>query len=136
MRIDDAASVMTEDERETLQEEIRLDSFFKWVWRGKWFIILLVVLASSVATRMGFQQPEIHDFAFKLESELDEEKASNLSPSSTERSPLIEKVVPGAAVSPDVWRGAAIAGLLGAIAGVAVACVLGYYYTPARRDRL
>jgi hypothetical protein len=78
-------------------------------------------------------QPSDRDFAFKLESELDNVKASNLSPTSTEKSHLIEKVVPGAAVRPDIWRGAATAGLLAALAGVAVACVVGYY-RPARRD--
>ena len=258
MRIDATASVMTQENRETLQEEIRLDSFFKWVWRGKWFIIFLVVLASGVAAFMGLRQPELHtsialievgrvwgkplkdiyvtveianspgfiqdvaakagvrpaqlgksvqvgalesgvphsiypilirvtarhesadeavrfaqavadeivarherlfdeaiaphlerqrkleqqlkemgaqpsdrDFAFKLESELDNVKASNLSPTSTEKSHLIERVVPGAAVRPDIWRGTATAGLLAALAGVAVVCVVGYY-RPAR----
>jgi len=258
MRIDATAPVMTQEKRETPQEEIRLDSFFKWVWRGKWFIIFLVVLASGVATVMGLQQAELHtsialievgrvwgkplkdmyvtveianspgfiqdvankigvrpaqlhrsvqvdalesgvphsiypilirvtarhesadeavrlaqsvadeivarhqtlfdeamaphlerqhqleqrlkelgsqpsdrDFAFKLEGELDDVKANNLSPTSTEKTHLIEKVVPGAAVRPDIWRGAATAGLMAGLAGVAVACVVGYY-RPAR----
>lgn len=250
---------MTEEKRETIEEEIRLDSFFKWVWRGKWLIIFLVVVASGAATVMGLRQPELHtsialievghvwgkplkdiyvtveianspgfiqdvaakagvkpaqlgrsvqvgalesgvphsiypilirvtaktenadesvrlaqavadeivarheklfdeaiaphlerqrqleqrlkeigsspadrDFAFKLEGELDEVKASNLSPTSSEKTHLIEKVVPGAAIRPDIWRGAATAGLMAAIAGVAVACLVGYY-KPARR---
>ena len=247
-------SVMIEEKPETFEDEIRLDSFFKWVWRGKWLIIFLVVVASGVATVLGLRQPELHtstalievghvwgkplkviyvtleianspgfiqdvadkvgvkpgqlgrsvqvgalesgvphsiypilirvsartesasesvrlaqavadeivarheklfgeaiaphldrqrqleqklkeigslpsdrDFAFKLEGELDEVKASNSSPTSTEKTHLIEKVVPGAAVRPDVWRGAATAGLIAAIAGVAAACLMGYY---------
>jgi len=245
---------MIEEKPETFEDEIRLDSLFKWVWRGKWVIIFLVVVASGVATVLGLRQPELHtstalievghvwgkplkdiyvtveianspgfiqdvadkvgvkpgqlgrsvqvgalesgvphsiypilirvsartesasesvrlaqavadeivarheklfgeaiaphldrqrqleqklkelgsqpsdrDFAFKLEGELDEVKASNSSPTSTEKTHLIEKVVPGAAVRPDVWRGAATAGLIAAIAGVAAACLMGYY---------
>jgi hypothetical protein len=257
-------SVMTEEKRETIEDEIRLDSFFKWVWRGKWLIIFLVVVASGAAAVMGLRQPEIHtsialievghvwgkplkdiyvnveianspgfiqdvadkagvkpaqlgrsvqvgalesgvphsiypilirvtaktesagesvrlaqavadeivarheklfkeaiaphlerqrqleqrlkeipihcatslgcqwsptdrDFAVKLEAELDEVKASNSSPTSTDKTHLIEKVVPGATIRPDIWRGAATAGLIAAIAGIAVACLVGYY---------
>ena len=252
-------SVKTEENRETSEDEIRLDSFFKWVWSGKWLIIFLVVVAGGAAMVMGMRQPELHtsialievghvwgkplkdiyvtvetanspgfiqdvaakagvkpaqlgrsvqvnaletgvphsiypilirvaaktesadesvrlaqavadeivarhqklfdeaiaphldrqrqleqrlkemgsppsdrDFAFKLEGELDEVKASNSSPTSTEKTHLIEKVVPGATVRPDIWRGAATAGLIAGIAGVAVACLMGYY-RPARR---
>jgi hypothetical protein len=71
--------------------------------------------------------PSDRDFAFKLEGELDEVKASNSSPTSTDKTHLVEKVVPGAAIRPDIWRGAATAGLMAAIAGVAVACLVGYY---------
>jgi hypothetical protein len=254
MRIDATVSVMTEGNRETFEEEIRLDSFFKWVWRGKWLIIFLVVVASGLAAVMGLRQPEFYtsvalievghvwgkplkdiyitveianspgfiqdvaaksgvkpgqlgrsvqvgalesgvphsiypilirvtaktesagesvrlaeavadeivarheklfeeaiaphlerqhsleqrlkeigsqpsdrDFAFKLEAELDEVRASNSSPTSTEKTHLVEKVVAGATIRPDIWRGAATAGLIAAIAGVAVACLVGYY---------
>jgi len=247
-------SVMIEEKRETIEDEIRLDSFFKWVWRGKWLIIILVAVASGAAAAMGLRQPELHsstalievgrvwgkplkdiyvtveianspgfiedvaaktgvrpghlsrsvqvnalesgvphsiypillrvtartesadesvrlaqavadeivarhqklfdeaiashlerqrqleqrlkeigsapsdrEFAFKLENELDEVKASNSSPTSTERTHLIEKVVPGATIRPEIWRGAATAGLIAAIAGVAVAALTGYY---------
>jgi len=51
---------MAEENRETFEEEIRLDSFFKWVWRGKWLIIFLVIVASGLATLMGLRQPEAH----------------------------------------------------------------------------
>lgn len=247
-------SVITGEKRETFEEEIRLDSFFKWVWRGKWLIIFLVVIASGLAAVMGLRQPEVHtsialieighvwgkplkdiyitveianspgfiqdlaaktgikpgqlgrsvhvdaletgvphaiypilikvtartesadesvrlaqavadeiiarheklfeeaiaphlerqraleqrlkeigsapadrDYALKLESELDEVKANNSSPISTEKTHLVEKVVAGAASRPDIWRGAATAGLIAAIAGVAAACLMGYY---------
>ena len=247
-------SVMAEENRETFEEEIRLDSFFKWVWRGKWLIIFLVIVASGLAALMGLRQAETHtatalievghvwgkplkdiyvtveianspgfiqevaerrgvkaghlsrsvqvaavesgvphsiypilirvtaktesadesvrlaqavadeivarherlfeeaiaphlerqhsleqilkevqsspnerDFALKVKKELDEEKANNSSPLSTEKTRLIETVVPGATNRPDIWRGAATAGLMAAIAGVAVACLVGYY---------
>ena len=250
---------MTEEKLETFEEDIRLDAFFQWVWRGKWLIIFLVVVASGVAALMGLRQPEAHtsialievghvwgkplkdiyvtveianspgfiqevaakagvkpgqlgrsvqvgalesgvphsvypilvrvtaktedadesvrlaeavadeivarheklfeeaiaphlerqhsleqifkevqsspnerEFALKVKTELDEARANNSSPISTEKTHLIEKVVPGATIRPDIWRGTATAGLMGAIAGVAVACLVGYY-RPARR---
>jgi hypothetical protein len=245
---------MAEENRETSDEEIRLDSFFKWVWRGKWLIVFLVIVASGLAALMGLRQPEAHtsialievghvwgkplkdiyvtvemanspgfiqevaakagvkpgqlgrsvqvgalesgvphsiypilvrvtaktesaeesvrlaqavadeivarheklfeeaiaphldeqrsleqilnqvqssaterDFALKVKTALDEAKANNSSPISTEKTHLIEKVVPGASIRPDIWRGTATAGLIAAIAGVAVACLVGYY---------
>lgn len=251
-------SVMTEEKRETLEDEIRLGSFFKWVWRGKWLIIFLVIVASGLAALMGLRQPEAHtatalievgrvwgkplkdiyitieianspgfiqevaakagvkpgqlgrsvqvgalesgvphsiypilirviantesagesvrlaqtvadeivarheklfeeaiapylerqrrleqrlkeigpapsdrEFAIKLETELDEVKAGNSSPISTEKTRLVENIVAGATTRPDIWRGAAVAGLMAAVAGVAVACLVGYF-KPAR----
>jgi hypothetical protein len=245
---------MTEEKPETFEQEIRLDSVFKWVWRGKWLIIFLVLVAVGAAAIVGLRQPELHtsvalveigqvwgeplkdiyvtvetanspgfiqdvaaktgvrpgqlsksvqvdalesgvphslypilirvtartesadesvrlaqavadeivarheklfeeaiaphlerqrqleqrlkatgsassdrDFAFKLESEIDQLKASNLSPTSTRKTRLIDRVVPGATVRPDVWRGAATAGFIAAIAGVVVSCIIGYY---------
>lgn len=234
-------------------EEIRLDSFFNWVWRGKWLIIALVIVASGSAALIGLRQPELHtatalievghvwgkplkdiyvtievanspgfiqdvaaklgvkpaqlgrsvqvgavesgvphsvyailirvtartdgaeesvrlaqamadeivarheklfeeaiaphlqrqrqleqrlkemtapsdrELAFKVEGELDEVRANNSSPTSTAKTHLVEKVVPGATTRPDIWRGAATAGLMAAIAGVVAACLLGYY---------
>lgn len=259
MRINKTVSVTAEEKRETFEEEIRLDSFFKWVWRGKWLIIFLVIVASGLAAVMGLREPEIHastalvevghvwgkplkdiyvtveianspgfiqevaakagvkpgqlgrsvqvgavesgvphslypilirvtaktesadesvrlaqavadeivlrhqkffdeaiaphlerqrqleqrlreiqsapsarDLAFKLEGELDEVKANNSSPTSTEKTHLVEKVVPGATIRPDIWRGTATAGLIAAMVGVALACLVGYY-KPTRR---
>ena len=247
-------SVATAENEEALEEEIRLDSFFRWVWRGKWLIIVSVVLASSFASVIGLRQPELHtstalieigrvwgkplkdiyitvetanspgfiqdvaatlgiragllnravqvgalesgvphsiypilirvtaktenadesvrlaqavadeivsrheklfadaiaphlerqqrleqrlkelgsgptdrEYAFKLEAELDEVKSGNTSPTSTEKTHLVEKVVPGGTVKPDILRSTATAGLLGGIIGVAAACLLGYY---------
>jgi hypothetical protein len=51
---------MTAENEETFEEEIRLDSFFKWVWRGKWLILLLVVLASGLSAVTGLRQPDLH----------------------------------------------------------------------------
>ncbi len=72
-------------------------------------------------------QASTTDFALKIKTALDEAKANNSSPISTEKTRLIEKIVPGATIRPDIWRGAVTAGLMAAIAGVAVACLLGYY---------
>ena len=249
---------MTEKDEETFEEDIRLDSFFKWVWRGKWLIILLVIGASGLAAVMGLRQPQLstatalievgriwgkplkdiyvtveianspafmqdvaakagmkpgqlgrsvqvgavesgvphsvyailirvtaktesadesvrlaqavseeivdrheklfdeaiaphlehqrrlekrlketqsspsdRDFAIKLEGELDEVKANNSSPTS-EKTHRVEKVVAGPTIRPDIWRGTATAGLIAAIAGIALACLVGYY-KPARQ---
>ena len=51
---------MTEQKEELFEEEIRLDSFFRWIWRGKWLIILLVALASGTSLIFGLRQPEVH----------------------------------------------------------------------------
>jgi hypothetical protein len=247
-------SVITEDKRETFEQEIRLDNFFKWIWRGKWLIIFLVLVGSGAAAFMGLRQPELHtstalievgrvwgkplkdiyvtvelanspgfiqdvadksgvkpaqlgksvqvaalesgvphsiypilirvtaksesagesvrlaeavadeivarheklfadalaphlerqhqleqrlrelgsppsdrEMALKLETELDDVKTSNSSPTTTDKTHLIEKLVPGPASRPDVGRGAATAGLIAAIAGIALACLMGYY---------
>jgi hypothetical protein len=50
--------VITEEKRETVEEEIRLDDFFKWVWRGKWLIIFSVCGGAAVVA--GLRQPELH----------------------------------------------------------------------------
>lgn len=251
---------MTEEKEEAFEDEIRLDSFFKWVWRGKWLIVFLVVVASGAALLMGTRQPELHtasalievgrvwskplkdiyatveiansagflqdvaakagvkpgqlarsvqvgavesgvphslypilirvsaktenadesvrlaqavadeivarqeklfdeavapyleqqrsleqtlkdaesshvgaDLALKIKTQLDEVKANNSSPIATEKTHLAEKVVPGRAERPEVWRGAVTAGLIGAIVGVVVACLFGYYKPGAPR---
>ena len=72
-------------------------------------------------------QSSATDFALKVKTALDEARANNSSPISTDKTRLIEKIVPGATIRPDIWRGAATAGLMAAIAGVAVACLVGYY---------
>jgi hypothetical protein len=69
------------------------------------------------------------EIAFKIEAELAEVKANTASPTSTEKTHLVERVVPGATIRPDIWRGAATAGFIAAVAGVALACLIGYYKT-------
>jgi hypothetical protein len=76
--------------------------------------------------------PSAREFTFKLESELDELKSNNSAPTSSEKTHLVEEIVPGATIRPDIWRGTATAGLIAAIVGVAVACLVGYY-RPARQ---
>jgi hypothetical protein len=243
---------MTEEKQETLEGDIRLDGFFKWIWRGKWLIIFLVLVAIGVAAAIGLRDPALttttalievgkvwgkplkdlyvvveianspgfiqdvagktgirpaqlrrnvqvgavesgvphsiyailirvtaknesadesvrlaqavadeiiarheklfddaiaphlerqhqleqrlkeapptdRELAFKLENELEELRANNQSPISTEKTHLVEKVVPGPTTRPDIWRGAASAGLIAAIVGIAAACLIGYY---------
>lgn len=247
--------VMTEDKQEILEDEIRLDGFLKRVWRGKWLIILLVLVASAAAAAIGLREPALstatalievgkvwgkplkdiyvtveianspgfirelaaksgvtpgllrrsvqvaavesgvphsiyailirvtaktespeesvrlaqavadeiiarheklfqeaiaphlerqhqleqrlkeatpsdRDLTFKLEGELDELKANNQSPISSEKTHLVESIVPGPTIRPDIWRGTATAALIAAVAGVAAACLIGYYKTP------
>jgi hypothetical protein len=243
--------VMTEEKQETFEEDIRLDGFFKWIWRGKWLIILLVIVATGLAAAIGLRDPALttttalievgkvwgkplkdiyvtveianspgfiqevatktglkpgllrrsvqvaavesgvphsiyailirvtaktespdeskrlaqavadeiitrHEKLFedaiaphlerqhqleqrvkeappsdrdRLEGELAELKANNQSPISTEKTHLVESVVPGSTVRPDIWRGTATAGLIAALVGVAAACLIGYYKT-------
>lgn len=249
---------MTERKEETLEDEIRLDSFFTWVWRGKWLIIFLVIVAAGASVLMGLRQPELHtatalvevgrvwskplrdiyitvetanspgfiedvaakagvkpgrlgravqvaavesgvphalypilirvtgktesadesvrftqavtdeiiarheklfdetiaphrerqhqleqrlkelgtspsdrDFTIKLEGELDDVKANNTSPASTAKTHLVEKIVASRSARPGVWRGAATAGLIAAVIGVAMVSLVGYL-RPAR----
>lgn len=51
--------VMTERKEELFEDEVRLDSFFRWVWRGKWLIIFLVIVASGAAALMGLRETEV-----------------------------------------------------------------------------
>lgn len=245
---------MTEEKEETFVEEIRLGSFFTWVWRGKWLIILLVLAASALAAVMGMREPQIHtaaalieagrvwgkplkdiyvtvetsnspgfmqdvaaktgvksgrltksvqvgavesgvphslypilirvtskteiaeesvtlaqavadeivatheklfddaiaphlererhieeqlkgigsspsdrDFTLKLEAELHELKAANWSPISTQRTHIVGKIVPGSVMRPDIWRGVISAGVIAGIAGIVLACLMGYF---------
>jgi subunit length determinant Wzz-like protein len=48
------------EKEETPSDEIRLDAFLGWIWRGKWLIILLVIAASGLSAVMGMQQTETH----------------------------------------------------------------------------
>ena len=250
--------VTADEKQETFQDEIRLDGFFTWVWRGKWLIIILVIVASGLAAFWGMRRPELHtatalievgrvwskplkdiyataeiansagfiqevaakigvrpgllarnvevgavesglphsmypilikvtaksesadesvklaqavadeivdrhgkafdeaiapyiarerelertvkdlqsaasgrELAIKVQSELDEVKANNSSPISSQKTALVEKVVAGGTIRPDVWRGAATAGLVAAIIGIVIACLIGYF-KPAR----
>jgi hypothetical protein len=252
----------TEEKGKTFDDEVRLDTFFRWIWRGKWLIIVLIVGASGLAALTGVRQPVVHyaaalievgrvwgkplkdiyitvetanspgfiqevaaktgvkpghlarsvqvsavesgvphsiyailirvtaktedadesvrladavaeeivarhaklfdeaiaphlerqsrleqrlkeigsspsdrEFAVKLESELEEVKANNTSPTTTEKTHLVEKVVPGRVERPEIWRGAATAGLIAAFVGVAMACMLGYFKS-SRRENL
>ncbi|HSB09852.1 MAG TPA: hypothetical protein VLM38_10240 [Blastocatellia bacterium] len=252
---------MPEDEREAPDDEIRLDAFLTWIWRGKWLIILLVAAASGVTALTGAQQRETHtanalievgrvwgkplkdiyvtvetannpafvqeaaekanlrpgqlarhvqvapvesgrprsfapilvrvtantenaeesvrlaqvmaeeiiarhdklydealaphldqqrwleerlkqigtspveqDIALKIRTQLDEVVANNSSPIMTEKTHLIERIVPGSVSRPGNLRSVVTAGLIAGIVGVAIACVIGYFKA-ARPDR-
>ena len=51
---------MTATKQENPEYEIRLDHFFRWGWRGKWFILFLVIVAVAAAVLMGMRQPEVY----------------------------------------------------------------------------
>lgn len=239
---------------ETDYDEIRIDSFLRWIWRGKWIIVGLVVAGSGLAAVMGMQQRETHtanalievgrvwgkpikdiyvtvetannpafvqdvaekanlrpgqlarhvqvaavesgrprsfapilvrvtansetaeesvrlaeamtdeivarheklfdeamkphldqqhwleqrltqtgsssadqDIALKIRTQLDEVVANNSSPIMTEKTHLIERIVPGSTSRPGTLRSTVTAGLIAAIVGVAVACLVGYF---------
>jgi hypothetical protein len=42
------------------EDEIRVDTFLRWIWRGKWLIILLVIGASGLSVVMGMRQREAY----------------------------------------------------------------------------
>jgi hypothetical protein len=244
---------MTDTKEETSEDEVRLDSFFRWVWRGKWLIVFLVIVAIGASALMGSRQTDLYtatalvevgrvwskplrdiyitveianspgfiedvaakagvkpgqlgrstqvaavesgvphslypilirvtgktesadeavrfaqavadeiiarhdrlfdetiaphlerehqleqrlkelgssasdrEFAIKLEAELYEVRANNTSPASTAKTHLVEKIVASRAARPDIWRGAATAGLMAFVVGVAVASLVGY----------
>ena len=67
------------------------------------------------------------ELAVRLESELDEIKSNNTSPTVTEKTHLLGPVVKSGVVRPSIWRGVAIATLLAALAGLAAAIVFGHF---------
>ena len=71
------------------------------------------------------------EFASKLEGELEDVKANNSSPVSTSKTHLIEKIVASRAPRQSIWRGAATAGFIAAVAGIVVVSLIGYL-RPAR----
>ena len=55
-----ALLVMTARKEEAIEDEIHLGDFLTWVWRGKWLIIFLIIVASGAALFMGLRQPELY----------------------------------------------------------------------------
>src|SRR2546430_2184519 len=131
-------------------DEIRLDRYVIAVWRAKWWIILLALVATAVAAFIANRQPAVHeatalvevgrvwnqplkqlqsssrDTAIKLESELEEVRTNNTSPIATSKTHLVDKIVPGKAIKPPIWRSAASWGLVAALAGLIVALMIGH----------
>jgi len=60
----------------------------------------------------------------RLQAELAEVKANNTSPTVTEKTRLVEPVVPGAIIAPAPWRGVAVSAMLALFATVAAAILL------------
>jgi Chain length determinant protein len=71
-------------------------------------------------------QSSSRDIAIKLESELEEVKTNNTSPIATSKTHLVDKVVPGKAIKPPIWRNAASWGLVAGLAGLIVALMIGH----------
>lgn len=72
------------------------------------------------------------DTAIKLEAELEEVKTNNTSPIATSKTHLVDKVVPGKAIKPPIWRSAASWGLIAGLAGLIVALIIGHAKSRAR----
>jgi hypothetical protein len=68
--------------------------------------------------------PGGRELAFKLQAELDDVKSNNISPTVTERTRLVEAVVPGSTIAPSVWRGVAISAILALLASVTAVILL------------
>jgi hypothetical protein len=71
-------------------------------------------------------QSSSRDTAIKLESELEEVKINNSSPIATSKTHLVDKIVPGKAIKPPIWRSAASWGLTAGLAGLIVALMIGH----------
>jgi hypothetical protein len=71
-------------------------------------------------------QSSSRDTAIKLESELEEVKTNNTSPIATSKTHLVDKIVPGKAIKPPIWRSAASWGLVAGLAGLIVALMIGH----------
>jgi len=71
-------------------------------------------------------QSSSRDTAIKLEAELEEVRTNNTSPIATSKTHLVDKIVPGKAIKPPIWRSAASWGLVAALAGLIVALMIGH----------
>lgn len=60
----------------------------------------------------------------KLQAELDEVRANNTSPTMTEKTRLVEPVVPGSTIAPSPWRNVAFSALIALIVTAAAAILL------------
>jgi hypothetical protein len=69
------------------------------------------------------------DLKLKLESELDQTRANNLSPVATEKTRLVDPVAQGAVISPSPWRNVAASGLIAAIFSIALAVLFDLFKT-------
>jgi uncharacterized protein involved in exopolysaccharide biosynthesis len=76
------------------------------------------------------------DLLFKVENELNEVKANNTVPSAniTEKTHLIEEVEADGTIKPEIWRRTAAAGLIAAVACIAVAALIGHFKSDDQRD--
>jgi hypothetical protein len=71
-------------------------------------------------------EPGSRDLALKLESELDQVKANNTSPTITRKTTLVEPAEPGPSVAPAIRRRVAAAAFIAALISIAVAALLGH----------
>src|SRR5436190_11532729 len=59
MRSPAALVVMTEDKQAIFEDDVRLDRFIRWVWRGKWLILFLVIVATGLTAALALREPAL-----------------------------------------------------------------------------
>ena len=77
--------------------------------------------------------PGSRDLAMKVETEIDEINVNTTSPTLTEKTHLVESIVPGATIRTSPWRSVIIAALIAAVALVAIVALVNSFRPAARR---
>jgi uncharacterized protein involved in exopolysaccharide biosynthesis len=81
-------------------------------------------LEEMLKAQSNASSSEASEMSLRLQAELAEVKANNASPTVTEKTRLVEPVVPGATIAPSPWRSVAISAFLALLSTVAAAILL------------